>query len=342
MLVAMILIMGREGGSQQKTAHGSSPKASEDATDQSPTPPISLQPERITLSGRHVFYEFPPGSCSGMKGILFLYHGCTRTALSFFYSPQGRDMMRTSLSAGLAVVAFEKQGSCWLTSLDLDVTVTAGNQWIEQYLVPHCGDDAGTRLPFFGFGASSGGSFVAEVASKSSGFKFASINVQIMIPHADISIPTVFTVMSRDGHTLHGVEQVSTELKAKGIPALTIKTHPKRVTFEYLMGRFKDDESFTEDIAQGIVSDLQKMGAIAEDGSLELDPRSLDIGSIFSYKSPNGAFGVSPVLWEMLSPSEKEDASTLWLVEELNVCYDQHEITASQFENVVGFFVAHA
>ena len=69
---------------------------------------VSLKPKRITLGGRQVLYQFPPNSkssCSDdhLRGVLFLYHGCTRTAMSFFYSPQGRGMMRTALSAGLAV-----------------------------------------------------------------------------------------------------------------------------------------------------------------------------------------------------------------------------------------------
>uniref|UniRef100_A0A7S0AV82 Uncharacterized protein n=1 Tax=Minutocellus polymorphus TaxID=265543 RepID=A0A7S0AV82_9STRA len=142
---------------------------------------------------------------------------------------------------------------------------------------------------------------------------------------------------------MRGVEQVSAELKTKNIPTLTIKTQPKRVTFEYLMGRFKGDDNFTKDIANSIVSDLQKIGAIAEDGEMVQNSRSIDLDPFFGrYKSTDGAFGVSPELFLSLSPSEREDAKKLWLVEELNVCYDQHEITFSQFDNVVGFFLAHA
>lgn len=322
---------------------------------------IRLQPGRITLGGRQVLYQFPPNSqssCSdspagGLRGVLFLYHGCTRTAMSFFYSPQGRDMMRTALTAGLAVVAFEKEGSCWSPSDDLQVTLDIGTEWIGKYLVSHCGGgNAADGVPTFGFGASSGGSFVAEVAQattekpegSSIGFQLAAINVQIMTPRANIQTPTVFTVMSRDQFTMEGVEHIVRELKAENVPTLLLKTQPKLLTWEYLMNRFQYDPNFTKEIAEGIVGDLRQMGAIAEDGELIQNPRSLDLGPLLAkYQNPTGgAFGVSSELLEMMTPSERDDASELWLVEELNVAHDQHEITHEKFGDVVDFFLLHS
>ena len=329
---------------------------------------IGLKPNRITLGGRQVLYQFPPddspqppSSCSSesLKGVLFLYHGCTRTAMSFFYSPQGREMMQTALSAGLAVVAFEKEGSCWSSTVDLDVSIDIGKEWIDKYLADHCGEDFAktNKMPIFGFGASSGGSFVAEVADATTrkqqqeeggtakeGFQLAAINVQIMTPHVAIQTPTVFTVMSRDEFTMQGVEHMVSELQRGGIPTLLIKTQPKRMTAEYLLERFKDDETFTNDVAKGIVGDLEQMGAIAEDGELIQNPRSIDLDPLFvKYpKAAGGAFGVSSELWEMMTPSERDDASQLWLVEELNVAYDQHEITYEKFGDVIGFFLSQS
>lgn len=332
---------------------------------------ISLKPQRITLGGRQVLYQFPPNdsrsqqqqqppsppACSnhhGLRGVLFLYHGCTRTAMSFFYSPQGRDVMRTALSAGLAVVAFEKEGSCWSSSRDLGVSINIGREWIDTYLVDHCGGDDFAqnhdKIPIFGFGASSGGSFVAEVAEATTkqqqkkegtkGYQFAAINVQIMTPHVAIQTPTVFTVMSRDAFTMQGAEHIVSELKMASVPTLITKTNPKRITVEYLLDRFRDDETFTKDVAKGIVSNLQQMGAIAEDGDLIQNPRSIDLDPLFAQypKASGGAFGVSAELWEMMTPSEREDASELWLLEELNVAYDQHEITCEKFDDVIEFF----
>ena len=320
---------------------------------------VSLRPNRITLGGRQVLYQFPPNSKSScddhLKGVLFLYHGCTRTAMSFFYSPQGRDMMRTALLAGLAVVAFEKEGSCWSSSVDLDVSINIGKEWMDKYLVDHCGEDCASvnnsKMPIFGFGASSGGSFVAEVAEATKkqkkevgnmGFQFAAINVQIMTPHVAIQTPTAFTVMNRDEFTMQGVEHTVRELKRANVPTLLLKTQPKKITVEYLLDRFQDDETFTKDIAEGVVNDLQQMGAIAKDGELMQNPRSIDLDPLIAkYPKPTageGAYGVSSELWEMMTPSEREDASQLWLVEELNVAFDQHEITNEKFGDVIEFF----
>ena len=271
-------------------------------------------------------------------------------------------MMQTALSAGLAVVAFEKEGSCWSSTVDLDVSIDVGTEWIDKYLADHCGEDFvqnRNEMPIFGFGASSGGSFVAEVADATTrkqqqeeggtakeGFQLAAINVQIMTPHVAIQTPTVFTVMSRDEFTMQGVEHMVSELQRGGIPTLLIKTQPKRMTAEYLLDRFQNDEQFTNDIAKGIVGDLQRMGAIAEDGELIQNPRSIDLDPLFA-KYPKattdgGAFGVSSELWEIMTPSERDDASQLWLVEELNVAYDQHEITYEKFGDVIGFFFSQS
>ena len=266
--------------------------------------------------------------------------------------------MQTALSAGLAVVAFEKEGSCWSSSNDLDVSIDIGTEWIDKYLAERCGEDFAkiNKMPIFGFGASSGGSFVAEVAGATAkqqqeeegttkeGFQLAAINVQIMTPHVAIHTPTVFKVMSRDEFTLQGVEDMVSELKRGDIPTLLIKTQPKRMTAEYLLDRFQIDKQFTKEIAKGIVGDLQQMGAIAEDGELIQNPRSIDLDPLFvKYpKAAGGAFGVSSELWEMMTPSERDDASQLWLVEELNVAYDQHEITYEKFGDVIGFFFSQS
>ena len=229
---------------------------------------------------------------------------------------------------------------------------------MDRYLVDHCGEDfaKNSKIPVFGFGASSGGAFVAEVAKATKkqqqqqqqeqeqeqegtkGFQFAAINVQIMTPHVAIQTPTVFRVMSRDEFTMQGVEHIVSELKRANVPTLLLKTQPKKITVEYLLDRFQDDETFTKDIAEGVVNDLQQMGAIAKDGELIQNPRSIDLDPLIAkYPKPTageGAFGVPSELWEMMTPSEREDASQLWLVEELNVAFDQHEITNEKF----GFF----
>ena len=50
-------------------------------------------------------------------------------------------------------------------------------------------------------------------------------------------------------------------------------------------------------------------------------------------------FGVSKRLMRSLKKAELEDANSLWLIEELNVAWDEHEITAEGFEDVLSFFL---
>ena len=49
-------------------------------------------------------------------------------------------------------------------------------------------------------------------------------------------------------------------------------------------------------------------------------------------------FGVSERLMRSLKKAELEDADSIWLIEELNVAWDEHEITAEGFEDVLAFF----
>ena len=43
-----------------------------------------------------------------------------------------------------------------------------------------------------------------------------------------------------------------------------------------------------------------------------------------------------------MTPDEQKDDRTLWFVEELNVCYNQHEITVEYFDEVLQFFRLHS
>ena len=146
-----------------------------------------LKPERRFIpvssaegeSQREIIFQYPigvksdRGGCSNaLKGVLYLYHGCSRRAASFFYSPQGRDMMMMALNAGLAVVAFTKENDvgCWSPRRDMEAMLGTSKAFVEHHLIPYCGganrSTAGGNIPFFGFGASSGGSFVAQIATE--------------------------------------------------------------------------------------------------------------------------------------------------------------------------------
>ena len=269
-----------------------------------------------------------------------------------------------ALNAGLAVVAFTKDDEvgCWSPGRDMRAILYASKAFVEEHLIPYFrGDDSSTAssivvdLPFYGFGASSGGSFVAQVATEIStagtttpdhpslAFQFSAINVQIMTPRSTnkIMTPTIFTIMSRDPLTEEGVAEASEEMKSREVPTQTIRTDTKAISPEYWMHRFSHDHRMARDVAVGICSDLKDLGVTADanGGPLVRNPRSIELTPVLNKYSRSPPFGVGIELWNILNDEEKKDAQTLWLEEELNVAFDQHEITAERFDEVIGFFL---
>mmetsp|Transcript_33850 Transcript_33850/g.74256 ORF Transcript_33850/g.74256 Transcript_33850/m.74256 type:complete len:445 (+) Transcript_33850:94-1428(+) len=330
-----------------------------------------LKPERRFIavsseegaSQREIIFQYPEGK--GCSGVLYLFHGCGRRAASFFYSPQGRDMMMMALNAGLAVVTFTKDNEvgCWSPGRDMPAILHVSKTFIEENLIK-CfrGDDSSITssnvvdFPFYGFGASSGGSFVAQVATETTttsgttasdhpslAFQFSAINVQIMTTRSteELTTPTIFTIMSRDPATEAGVAEASKELQSREVPTQTIRTDTKAVSPNYWMHRFSHDERMTRDIAFSICSDLKDLGVIADanGGPLVRNPRSIELAPVLDKYSHSPPLGVGIELWNILNEDEKKDAQALWLEEELNVAFDQHEITAERFDEVIGFFL---
>jgi len=324
-----------------------------------------------------------------------------------FYAPQGRDLVKMALASGLAVVAterdYKKIGGCWSTQDDLETALQVGTTWMEMLVdptdlalgqhayeqfggSPGCGGVDGRGVPVFGFGASSGGWFVADLADTAAlrnyagdgekdgddgdgdgdsddedgaSFQFAAVNVQIMAPHnaETLRTPTILTVMSRDDATKRKVDAAASELKRNNVPAVVLETEPQRITAAFLRGRFADDADFTDEVAGDLVADLREAGALDAGGNLVVDSREINLDPLLAKYNgikrakssdnrggmpPSGAFGVSAELWNLLSDEEREDASRLWLVEELNAAYDRHEITHERFGEVLDFFFKHS
>jgi len=155
------------------------------------------------------------------KGVLYLFHGCGRFAASFFYSPQGRKIVQMAYNAGVEVVTFEKheEHGCWDWEKDGKAILKVGRKFMTSRLVGNCGiDSSGNNIypPIWAFGASSGGQFIAKLASEMernterySPFLFAGLNIQIMAPNEKIdwNLPTIFTVMEGDPSTKERVQQ---------------------------------------------------------------------------------------------------------------------------------------
>jgi hypothetical protein len=112
----------------------------------------------------------------------------------------------------------------------------------------------------------------------------------------------------------------------------------------------------TPELSAAIHRDLMGYGIIDETGALKGNPREfrsnidiiwqkhlndrLEAASLIDVEVT--PFGVSKKLMMRLKNEEVQDANSIWLIEELNVAWDEHEITAEGFEEVITFFLDNA
>jgi len=302
------------------------------------------------------------------KAVLFFFHGCSRYAASFFYSPQGRRMVSAAYTAGITVVAFEKndEQGCWDWEEDGATVLKVGRKFLSSRLAGACGKNANDQdiyPPIWAFGASSGGSFVSMLAAKMkedpqkfAPFSFSAINVQIMSPpeELDWDTPTIFTVMDGDTQTKERVQnRVSKKFQAGPFKMITTSGQ-KAIHPDHFSKLFQDDEHMTPEISNNIHQSLVTMGIVdPSNDHLLVNPRQEEEVVASIWQKENKAvrvvsqddkawpFGVSKQMARPLRKPELEDAHSIWLIEELNVAFDQHEITAEGFEDVLEFFFAH-
>ena len=305
------------------------------------------------------------------RGILFLFHGCSRYAASFFYSPQGRQIVVAAYKRGIAIVAFEKKDErgCWDWEEDGEAVLKVGKKFVTSHegKTFQCGTDKnGDSIypPMWAFGASSGGSFIAMLANemkeqpkKYAPFLFSALNVQIMSPseRLDWDIPTIFTVMDGDEMTKERVNDRVSK-KFQGGPFKMITTSGRKsIHADHFAKVYADDVQMSKAVSHGIYQDLTSLGIIdaAKKDMLVGDPRQsadavtsiwekydTEVRAVNNEDNPEDVlpFGVSHRLLRPLRKEELADANNIWLIEELNVAWDQHEITSEGFDEVLKFF----
>ena len=209
---------------------------------------------------------------------------------------------------------------------------------------------------------SSGGIFVEELASQMSAmrdkyepFLFEAVNIQIMgpLPGKMWDIPTVFTLMEGDVKTKEMVQQSLSVLQSSSrtnAPFKVLTTSGKKyINSFHFAFLFEDDAQMTTEISTAIYQDLIEYDIIDTNGALKENPRNrkihIDIiwqkylnDRLQSGRKNATPFGVSKQMMQLLNKEELEDANSIWLIEELNVAWDQHEITAEHFDEVIAFF----
>ena len=306
------------------------------------------------------------------RGVLFLFHGCGRYAASFFYSPQGRKIVEAAYDAGLLVATFKKTDElrCWDWENEGETVLKMGRKFLTSKLKGLCGkDENGDAVypPIWAFGASSGGYFIAALASRMREdpesyrpFLFSALNVQIMSTPSDLvwDIPTVFTVMDGDPVTKDNVEGLVAQKNAEeggvGGPFKVVSTSGQKGIYPWhFRDLYADDERMTLELSSAIYKDLVDANIIDDTkrDRLTSDPRLME-GAITSVwkkyvtavrtltrdEELEPPFGMSRSMMRPLKAEELLDADGLWLIEELNVAWDVHEITAEGFDGVLEFF----
>ena len=128
----------------------------------------------------------------------------------------------------------------------------------------------------------------------------------------------------------------------------------KSIEEEHFSRVYADDEQMTDKLSHEIYDDLVEMGVVDSSNNNHLsgnprqsnavtsiwqkhDVEAREIDQVGSVKKAL-PFGVSQQLIKSLKDEELDDANSLWLIEELNVAFDQHEITAESFDEVLSFF----
>lgn len=302
------------------------------------------------------------------RAMLFLFHGCGRYAASFFYSPQGRKIVSMAHDAGLTVVTFRKteELGCWNWENDGEPVLKIGRKFMMSRLKDSCGKDSdgnSTYPPVWAFGVSSGGQFIQELAAKMredpvpyQPFVFSALNVQIMAPmDQELDLPMIFTVMDGDPRTKSSVQtMINHRTDHSGGPFKMVTTSgPKGIHPRHFYNLYKDDKRMTKALSVAIYHDLISSNIIdpTKDDQITADPRSMteEVTLVWkhyltaertSMKDEETAppFGVTDALMRPLRAEELLDADGLWLIEELNVAWDVHEVTAEGFEGVLDFF----
>ncbi len=306
------------------------------------------------------------------RGIIFLFHGCNRYAASFYYSPQGRRLISSALERGFVTVAVKKKAElgCWSWNDDAETVLKLGKKFLETRYQDECRNHHGktTYPPIFGFGASSGGQFVGQLASemKKNGeayfpFQFSAVNIQIMAPSDTLGfdIPAIYTVMEGDKRTKREVEAV---VASNSRSKLIVTSGQKPILWDHFFQVFDDDPQMSDSLSKSIHTDLVKLNVVDAKTNLLLgDPRhsrdAVIATSSICEKYNSGArkknakanndgdaeetkpFGMSVRLLGGLTEEELSDAECIWLIEELNVAWDVHEITAEGFDSVLAFFL---
>ena len=230
-------------------------------------------------------YEVPRGN---PKGIVFLAHACTHGAYDFWPPSEHCShctglaeevlISRTAINSGYIVIAVnssDRSHGCWgQSSSDVEYVKSAIYSLREKYHL--------FNVPLFAIGASSGSSFVWNMACRGEvdGVILQVLPVDTNKYHSSVGfrtssgIPIAFNPMKRDLHTYKGMYANFEQLLKFVDPALLKfqECSPIPITATYLLSRLPFLELYE---AENLVKELKDFGHLNKStGYLIIDPTS--------------------------------------------------------------------
>eukprot|EP00823_Brevimastigomonas_motovehiculus_P002645 TRINITY_DN1593_c1_g1_i1.p1 TRINITY_DN1593_c1_g1~~TRINITY_DN1593_c1_g1_i1.p1 ORF type:complete len:334 (+),score=47.81 TRINITY_DN1593_c1_g1_i1:39-1040(+) len=304
---------------------------------------IQLRPqfENSTKEQSELVWQLP--KARPIDGLLLLFHGCSHSAIDFFQQPEDRYILKQALKARLGVVAFSALDSCWSETWPVHENrdVIHVQRAVRSFMQNHAHSFG--KLPLFGFGASSGGSFVSILA-RSGALGFTGVIIQISpgnslafrestSPSLASFPPTAFIYMKGDLHwaSASNINAIAARLKSNHVPVrvYSCSSHPLNPNYFF---RRMDADLFTgmsESVSERLVDFIRRSNFLSNDLYLQDDPRDSDIISLLRSH-----------LQSLLPALSSHSIEQLWLpafFEMLNVAFGRHELTSQHFVSALKF-----
>lgn len=246
---------------------------------------------REALDGVNVLWMRPR---KAYAGLLFVAHGCHHANTDWFPAdntvcpdciglPEERAIIEIAMQLNLAVLAIsstDRMTGCWSAAADNEMVIRAIQAWKKKY---H--DKEAQKLPIYAFGASSGGSFVAQLglamkeSTGSDDIQLHAALIQIAVgrpnePSRNADC-TVYISMNRDTRTDGRIQTILQQQKGN---VKQIRLPPLAVESDYFSSRIL---SISSQQSSQMVQALRNSGWIESTTRLlQHDPRSGDWRSV--------------------------------------------------------------
>mmetsp|Transcript_8722 Transcript_8722/g.14819 ORF Transcript_8722/g.14819 Transcript_8722/m.14819 type:complete len:362 (+) Transcript_8722:69-1154(+) len=275
-----------------------------------------------------------------LRGLVFLAHGCSHHSIDFFSRssscpkciglPEEVRMSGAFLRQQYAVVAISSREHCWSEE---DISR------IKKVLHIVREELGGGEVPLYAVGASSGGSIVAHLPNLIPNIK--AVVVQIMsvqgksLLHSGGSEgatsypPSLWIVMTKDDHTLRGVQRTVRYLHQHNKIAELSEANEIPLEEAYFSDRVV---GITPQMSKDIVTTLSGCNLLDESSYLLQDPR------VSAWRE---CLKSSKQLWEQIAAMDSLDADLSPISEEMNVAYAMHELTGNHMSEILNFIMKY-